>query len=250
MTRLTMATVLTVAALAVPAWAQAPAGHDHSHPAEGEKSTAAPANPTPAPSPSGAAPQAGSGMMGGGMGNMPMMGMMKDMAEMKNTMRNMSMMQSMEMMHRMGMIGVGMGGMATIDRIEGRIAFLRTELKITDAQADAWNGFADALRTNAKKLAEVRVAMTSRGNGSTSSLTERLDLQEQWLAARLDGTRAIKSAFAKLNEALSDDQKKTANDLLAPHMGMEAMAMMPGQTPPAAKEQGRMPGMGMGMGKR
>ena len=57
------------------------------------------------------------------------------------------------------MMGGGMGGMATIDRVEGRIAFLRAELKITDAQADAWNGFADALRTNAKKLAEVRVSM-------------------------------------------------------------------------------------------
>ena len=59
----------------------------------------------------------------------------------------------------------------------------------------------------------------------------------------------MKSAFAKLNEALSDDQKKTANDLLAPHMGMEAMAMMPMQRSPEQKEQGRMgPGMGMGMG--
>jgi hypothetical protein len=87
------------------------------------------------------------GMMGGGMGNMPMMGMMKDMKEMMN---NMSMMHSMGMMQRMGMMGGGMGGMATIDRVEGRIAFLRAELKITDAQADVWNGFADALRANAK----------------------------------------------------------------------------------------------------
>lgn len=250
MTRLTMATAFTVAALAVPAWAQAPAGHDHSHPADGEKSAAA-----PAPSPSAAAPQAGSGMMGGGMGNMPMMGMMKDMKEMKNAMSNMSMMHSMDMMQRMGMMGSGMGGMATIDRVEGRIAFLRAELKITDAQADAWNGFADVLRANAKRLAEVRVAIMPKPGDAqpASTLAARLDQQEQWLAARLDGTRAMKSAFAKLNEALSDDQKKTANDLLTPHMGMGAMAMMPAQRPPEQKEQGRMHGMGMGnmgMGKK
>ena len=150
MTRLTMATALTVAALAVPAWAQAPAGHDHSHPADTEKS--APATPAPAPRPSAAAPQGGAGMMGGGMGNMPMMN------DMKNMMSSMSAMHSMGMMHMMGMMGRGTDGMATIDRIEGRIAFLRAELKITDAQADAWNGFADALRTNARKLAEVRAA--------------------------------------------------------------------------------------------
>ena len=128
MTRLTMATALTVAALAVPAWAQAPAGHDHSHPADSEKS--APATPAPAPSPSAAAPQGGAGMMGGGMGNMPMMN------DMKNMMGSMSAMHSMGMMHMMGMMGRGMDGMATIDRVEGRIAFLRAELKITDAQAD------------------------------------------------------------------------------------------------------------------
>jgi hypothetical protein len=256
MTRLTMATALTVAVLAVPAWAQAPAGHDHSHPADSEKS--APATPAPAPSPSTAAPQGGSGMMGGGMSHMPMMGMMKDMKEM---MGNMSMMHSMGMMQRMGMMGGGIDGMATIDRVEGRIAFLRAELKITDAQADAWNGFAEALRTNAKKLAAVRASMMPKPDDkqpSASTLSARLDSQEQWLTARLDGLRAMKSAFVKLNEALSDDQKKTASDLLAPHMGMGMMAMMPAPTPPEQKDQGRMPapgmgmghGMGMGMGKK
>ncbi len=241
MTRLTMTTALALAALAVPAWAQAPAGHDHSHPADSEKS--APATPAPAPgSPATAAPQSG-------MGNMPMMN------DMKNMMSGMSAMHSMGMLQMMGMMGRGMGGMETIDRVEGRIAFLRVELKISDAQADAWNGFADALRANAKKLAEVRAAtMPKPGDGQpASALAARLDQQEQWLTARLDGTKAMKSAFAKLNEVLSDEQKKTANDLLTPHMGMGAMAMMPAQTSPEQKEQGRMPGMGMGsmgMGKK
>ena len=235
MTRLTMATALTVAALTVPAWAQAPAEHDHSHSGNTEKSVPA----SPAPGPATAAPQGGMGMMN----------------DMKNMMSSMSTMHSMGMMQMMGMMGRGMDGMATIDRIEGRIAFLRAELKITDAQADAWNGFADALRTNARKLTEVRATtMPKPGDGQpASALSARLDQQEQWLAARLDGTRAMKSTFAKLNEALSDDQKKTANDLLAPHMGMEAMAMMPAQPSPEQKEQGRMPGMGMGsmgMGKK
>jgi hypothetical protein len=60
-----------------------------------------------------------------------------------------------------------------------------------------------------------------------STFSTRLDSQEQWLTARLDGLRAMKSALARLNEVLSDDQKQTANDLLAPHMGMGMMAMMP-----------------------
>ena len=87
-----------------------------------------------------------------------------------------------------------------------------------------------------------------------STLADRLDLQEKLLLARLDGTRMMKSAFAKLNETLSDDQKKTANELLAPHMGMGMMAMMaspmpqgqmrPGQMGPGRMQPGQMPGMG------
>jgi hypothetical protein len=45
----------------------------------------------------------------------------------------------------------------------------------------------------------------------------------------------MKTAFSKLYESLSDDQKKSANELLAPHMGMMAMMrarMRPGQMGP------------------
>ena len=63
----------------------------------------------------------------------------------------------------------------------------------------------------------------------------------------------MKSAFAKLNEALSDDQKKTALDLLAPHMGMGMMAMTASpmsqdQMQPGQMGSGRMqPGDTSGM---
>ena len=143
----------------------------------------------------------------------------------------------------MSMMGGGPAGMATIDRIEGRIAFLRTELKITDVQTNAWNSFADALRTNAKKLGEVRASMMSHMGAAQQqppAITERLNLQEQWLAARLEGTRAIKSAFTNLFGVLSDDQKKTANELLGPHLGLEIMGMMAGQMQPGQMGPGQM----------
>ena len=130
MKRLLMATALMLATTAT--WAQAPADHDAHHPAQ----TVTPAQPAPPPS-----------------GAMPMMNMMSGMP-----------MMHMGMMRMMGMMGPG-SGMSTIDYVEGRIAFLRAELKITDAQMSAWNAFADALRTNAKKLGEVRAAMMS-GSGA------------------------------------------------------------------------------------
>jgi hypothetical protein len=123
------------------------------------------------------------------------------------------------------------------------VAFLCAELKITDAQASAWNAFADALRANAKKLGEVRGSMMAQPTGSQPTLTDRLELQERWLLARLEGTGAIKSAFANLYATFSDDQKKTASEILAPHMGMTAMMsgrMQPGQMQPGRMMPGQM----------
>ena len=61
--------------------------------------------------------------MPGSSGGMPMMG--------ERQMGGMPMMGMMQMM---------MGSMA--DHVEGRIAFLKTELKITDAQQPLWNAAA------------------------------------------------------------------------------------------------------------
>jgi hypothetical protein len=146
----------------------------------------------------------------------------------------MNMMGGMPMMNMMRMMGMSGSGMDTIDRIEGRIAFLRTELKIADAQVGPWNTFADALRANAQKLGAVRASMMGQ---SAPTLADRLDLQERWLLARLEGVRAIKPAFTNLYAVLSDDQKKTADEILAPHMGM--MPMMSGQMQQPGR---RMPG--------
>lgn len=239
MKRLIMATTLTAVALATVAWpqetlAQSPADHGaHQHSQEGAK--AAPTDPAvPANPPAANAPQGGvMGGKGGAGGGMPMMG------EMKNMMSSMSMMNTMGMMQSMRMMGGGIGGMATIDYVEGRIAFLKAELKVTDSQAEVWNGFADALRANASRLGEIRGSMAKPG--TTPTLADRLDRQEQWLSARLEGTKAIKTAFIKLNETLSDEQKKTANDLLAPHMGMATMAMMPTPAQPGERETRGMP---------
>ena len=215
MKRMILATMTTIALSGV-AWAQAPTNDQH-HPPAATSPAPALTQPTP-PAQAGTNPQRG--MMGG----MPMM----------------------NMMGLMRMMGAGSAGMATIDRVEGRIAFLRAELSITETQATAWNAFADALRANAKKLGEVRASMMSqpaaeRQEGPT--LTARLDAQERWLVARLEGTRAMKAAFTPLYASFSDDQKKAADELLGPHMGM--MAMMPaqsGQMGAGRMEMGGQPG--------
>ena len=231
MKRLMITTMLMLATTSTFVCAQAPAANDPHHPPQ----TTSPAPAQPAPPPGQA-----------GMSGMPMMNMMSGM------MSNMPMMNMMGMMPTMRMMEPSMAGMATIDRVEGRIAFLRTEIKITEAQVSAWNAFADALRTNAKKLGEVRASMTPQpgaGQQQTPTMAERLDLQERWMLARLEGIRTIKSALSKLYESLSDDQKKSANELLAPHMGMGMMATMPAQMQPGQMQPGQMQPGQMGPGQ-
>jgi hypothetical protein len=227
----TLAAALLLATVSSSSWAQSPDDHETHHP--NQKEAQAGTQPAPSQSQPG---MMGPGTMGGAQGMMAGRGMMD------GNMANM--MQMMGMMSQRGAETgcAGMSGMATIDHVEGRIAFLRTELKITDAQASAWNAFADALRANAKTLAEVRASMMPQQGATPQTLVDRLTLQEKWLSARLDGTRAIKSALTNLTASFSDDQKKAADELLAPHMGMMGMmaAMRSGQMGPGQVQPGMM----------
>lgn len=113
----------------------------------------------------------------------------------------------------------GMGSMVDlpVDRIEGRIAFLHAELRITDAQMPTWNEFANVLRANAKRVDDAQKADSQRPN---SSAVDRLDNQERWLTVRLESVRALKAAYAKLYTVLDDSQKKTADQLVTHQMGI------------------------------
>lgn len=149
----------------------------------------------------------------------------------------MDMMRMMQMMHQgntalsgMGMQGINMPGMPMTDHIEGRIAFLAAELKITDAQASAWGAFADALRLQAKRIADAHNAVGEAGAQSTG-FEGQLASQETLLSARLDGIRAVKAAYGHLADTLSAEQEKIAEELLGSQMGMMRGAMMPPMTP-------------------
>ena len=125
------------------------------------------------------------------------------------------------------MIGMSAEDDMMIERVEGRIAFLHAELKIGAAQDRSWQGFATALRANAQKLDELRSTVSAAVPGLPSTL-QQLERQERWIAARLDGVRALKTTLEPLYAAMSDDQKQRADELLPLHLGLipvNALAM-------------------------
>ena len=202
----TLAAVALLAAVPLASHAQPRPGDDHSthHPTQAQ----APATPA---GPGGMAMKGGAagGMKGGGMMGGGMMG--GDMGRM------------MAMMHG-GMMGGGMMGDMPLKHVEGRLAFLKTELKITPAQEPQWAKFADVVRGTAQnargKTAEAAKPPMMQSGMKPSTAPERLAHYEKALTVRLETVRALKAAVDPLYASLSDDQKKVADELLIGPMGI------------------------------
>ena len=117
------------------------------------------------------------------------------------------------------MYGYGDDDSARVDYIDGRLAFVKAELKITAPQTAVWNKFSDTVRAQAKTVGERRMPMFDRGYWN-DPLPQRLDLQEKAMAAHLDALRKTSAAIKPLYDSLDDAQKKTADTLLgSPMMG-------------------------------
>ncbi|MFC4172453.1 Spy/CpxP family protein refolding chaperone [Microvirga sp. GCM10011540] len=114
------------------------------------------------------------------------------------------------------MPGMTAGGADMTDRIEGRIAFLKAELTITDAQTPAWNQFAEALRSSRQHLIEARQLLAAPA--ADASATARLEQYERHLGARLEAIKAARSSFAQLHAALDEHQKHVAEELVVPFL--------------------------------
>lgn len=130
-----------------------------------------------------------------------------------------------------------------------RIAALKTELKITDAQLPQWNSFADALHSAAASMHDMHHAMMQHAlkspsaeasgetnypdwkavakntsaapdHGASGGLPARLDHFEKMLAQHIAVLDAIKAALDPLYDSFSAEQKKAADGLMIGPMGV------------------------------
>ncbi|HEY0525206.1 MAG TPA: Spy/CpxP family protein refolding chaperone [Stellaceae bacterium] len=100
------------------------------------------------------------------------------------------------------------------DHTEGRIAFLRTELKITDAQAPQWNAVAEIMRRNAAERRDT-MRRLHESRDKPQSAVERLQQGQQLAQMRADETKQFVAAFAPLYDSMSPDQKQAADQMFA-----------------------------------
>jgi|SRR5688572_14037636 len=105
--------------------------------------------------------------------------------------------------------------------IEGRIAFLKAELKITDQQNAAFNRVADVLRANDRErmaareeMRKAREALRQNANAPRPNGIERMEARQKFMAAAAAQTARALEAWKPLYAQLTDEQKQVADDLL------------------------------------
>lgn len=138
--------------------------------------------------------------------DMPMMGMMGG---------------GCQMMGMMGMMGHGMmrGEPRMSAMVDGRLAYLKSELNITDAQTEAWTGYAQAVKGSVDAMQSRRQSMMDAMQ--KGSAIERMNARIAGMEVMLDAMKAVNPAIEKLYAVLTDEQKKKADELI----GMDCGAM-------------------------
>lgn len=99
--------------------------------------------------------------------------------------------------------------------IDGDLAFLKAELKITEAQAPEWNRFAQAFRSDMEKRASMcREARDKAKEMRSANLLDAVSMAEEQFTQRLESMRAMKAALQPLYASLGKDQRKTADQIM------------------------------------
>ena len=99
--------------------------------------------------------------------------------------------------------------------VDGRIAFLKAQLKIMPAQEVQWQQVEAAMRENAKTLDQT--ITTARQNRGNMDAVQRLELREQFAKVRVDNDARLLAAFKPLYASLSPEQQQMANQLVGAH---------------------------------
>lgn len=104
--------------------------------------------------------------------------------------------------------GMGYGHGDPAAAVEGRLAYLKTELKITKAQEGAWKKYSDEARKQAESMQAMRAAMQG---GATANAADRMELHDKLMKSRLEQSEKMTAAFKELYAALAPEQKALAD---------------------------------------
>ena len=102
------------------------------------------------------------------------------------------------------------------EHTDGRVAYLKAELKITPAQEADWSRVEKAMRDNAAERAKLRDQFAADRDKPLSAV-DRLARRQAFAQARANSITTFATAFKSLYDQMSDDQRKAADALFQPH---------------------------------
>ena len=97
-------------------------------------------------------------------------------------------------------------------KVEGRLAYAKTLLGITDSEAAAWKAYEDVSRANVQTMRAAQQAMVNAERGG--SAIDRMHAQTGMMQARLDVMKALQPATEALYKALTPEQQQRADAVL------------------------------------
>lgn len=96
--------------------------------------------------------------------------------------------------------------------VEGRLAYLRAELGITDAQTAAWDAYAEALKARVESMQGTHDSMLSTLQDGTA--IERMQARIANMETMLEVMKTLQQPTEALYEVLTDEQKALADQLI------------------------------------
>lgn len=121
------------------------------------------------------------------------------------------------MRHGGGMMGKGGGTMHSRPMMEAHLAYIKTDLEITEAQTAAWDAYADAVRARHTTMESMHADMMKAKDGNA---LERMDARIEATEAKLESLKVLKPATEALYAVLTDAQKEKADKVLGGGCGM------------------------------
>src|SRR5262249_46376169 len=125
--------------------------------------------------------------------------------------------QGMDRMHRQP-------AMKPTEQVEAQLAYVKTALKITPAQQAQWDAYADFMRKDAQDMEQRFDARRKAGPQARTArpnAIERLEMAQNFSAQAAQRIEKRLQATKPLYAALSPDQQRVADRLLAPRPRFE-----------------------------
>lgn len=119
------------------------------------------------------------------------------------------------------------------ERVEARLAYIRTALKIAPAQQPQWDAYANLVRKNAQEMEQRfkswRSAEGGRPQRVRPNAIERMERVQSFHAAAVTRINALLAVEKPLYAALSPEQRKVADVVLNPRFRAGHRPMMHGR---------------------